>query len=473
MKISKYSKIIILSAVILTISLFSIITASAKIADIDGNNSIDIGDVTQIQKVISGLIEPSDNFYELADVNEDDKIDIADVTYIQKYIAGLLNDEPVTEPTTEPTSAPHTEPTTDTKQPSTLSINKGSITLGVGEEYTLTATCDIKNYKFNFESKDTSVATVSDNGDIKAAGAGTAKIICSTANGLTADCTVTVKPMATSLSLNKSSLTLKVGNSFDFDSTVNSGAAAYYRYYYSDNPYVASIEKSGGLVTAKSLGTAKITCVLNNGVTAECKITVSESAVKCIDISTWQGENVDFKKVKASGIDYVILRAGYGKETYQKDDTFETNYKKAKEAGMKVGAYWFSYAMSPSEAIEEANTCLYCIKGKTFELPVYYDMEYAPAINSLNKKTYTNMASNFCNTIKKSGYKAGVYASASVFGYPLNYDTIAESYSVWNAEWNDNYSVSCDIWQYTDKGKVNGISGNVDLSYIYNLNIVG
>ena len=548
MKNSKFAKIIVLTAVISAISLFSLITAGAKVADIDGDSSISIGDVTQIQKVIAGLIAPSETFYEIADVNEDGNVNITDVTYIQKYIAGLLSDEPATEPSSEPVP-------TEIIYPSTLSLNKTSITLGTGEEFTLTAYCDIENYRCSFMSENPSVATVTDNGVISAVGTGTSEIICSTENGLTASCIVTVmpmatsitlnkssltlgtgeqfdldstvnsgaaayhryfysdnpdivsvekegglvtakssgtatiscvmnnsitakcvitvKPMATSITLNKSSLTLKVGEKFDLDSSVNSGAAAYYRYFYSDDPYIASVEKGGGLVRAKSLGTTTISCVMNNGIAAKCKVTVSGSAVKCIDISTWQGNDVDFNKVKASGIDYVILRAGYGKETYQKDDTFEINYKKAKEAGMKVGAYWFSYAMTPSEAAEEADACLYCIKGKQFDLPVYYDMEYAPAITQLNKTTYTNMASSFCNKIKKSGYKAGVYASASVFGYPLDYDTIADSYSVWNAEWNDNYTVSCDIWQYTDKGKVNGIYGDVDLSYIYNLNIVG
>ena len=548
MKNSKFAKIIVLTAVISAISLFSLITAGAKVADIDGDSSISIGDVTQIQKVIAGLIAPSETFYEIADVNEDGNVNITDVTYIQKYIAGLLSDEPATEPSSEPVP-------TEIIYPSTLSLNKTSITLGTGEEFTLTAYCDIENYRCSFMSENPSVATVTDNGVISAVGTGTSEIICSTENGLTASCIVTVKPMATSITLNKSSLTLgtgeqfdldstvnsgaaayhryfysdnpdiasvekegglvtakssgtatiscvmnngitakcvitvkpmatsitlnkssltlKVGEKFDLDSSVNSGAAAYYRYFYSDDPYIASVEKGGGLVRAKSLGTTTISCVMNTGIAAKCKVTVSGSAVKCIDISTWQGNDVDFNKVKASGIDYVILRAGYGKETYQKDDTFEINYKKAKESGMKVGAYWFSYAMTPSEAAEEADACLYCIKGKQFDLPVYYDMEYAPAITQLNKTTYTNMASSFCNKIKKSGYKAGVYASASVFGYPLDYDTIADSYSVWNAEWNDNYTVSCDIWQYTDKGKVNGIYGDVDLSYIYNLNIVG
>ena len=98
MKNSKFAKIIVLTAVISAISLFSLITAGAKVADIDGDGSISIGDVTQIQKVIAGLIAPSETFYEIADVNEDGNVNITDVTYIQKYIAGLLSDEPAKSP---------------------------------------------------------------------------------------------------------------------------------------------------------------------------------------------------------------------------------------------------------------------------------------------------------------------------------------------------------------------------------------
>lgn len=88
----------------------------------------------------------------------------------------------------------------------------------------------------------------------------------------------------------------------------------------------------------------------------------------------------------------MIIRAGYGKEKSQKDNMFETNYKKAKSAGLKVGAYWFSYAMSPSTATAEADACLSCIKGKKFELPVYYDMEYQPAMSTSNSN-YTKWQS--------------------------------------------------------------------------------
>lgn len=376
MKISKFTQIISLVIVISTISVFSVISVGAKAADIDGNGSIGIGDATEIQKVLAGIIEPSDNFYDIADVDEDGSVSINDVTYIQKYLAGLIDEE-------------------DEKEPTSVSLSATSVALKVGNTFTISGYTDISSYSAGFE-------------------------------------------------------------------------------WSSSNSHVATVKQNGSdtaVISAMMQGTTDITVKTNNGKTATCMVTVSGSDVKCIDVSTWQGNSIDFNKVKASGIDYVILRAGYGNETYQKDDTFEINYQKAKEAGMKVGAYWFSYAVSPEEAIEEANTCLYCINGKQFDLPVYYDMEYAPAIAQLDSKTYTSMAQNFCNTIKDAGYKAGVYASASVYDYPLIYDTIRQNYSVWNAEWNSYYTVDCDIWQFTDQEKINGIYGNVNCSYIYNLNI--
>lgn len=95
---------------------------------------------------------------------------------------------------------------------------------------------------------------------------------------------------------------------------------------------------------------------------------------KGIDVSQYQ-QSIDFKKVKASGVDFVIIRAGFGKYANQKDPYFEKNYKAAKAAGLKVGAYWYSYAASVEDAKAEAQTCINAIKGKTFEYPIYFDLE--------------------------------------------------------------------------------------------------
>ena len=97
-------------------------------------------------------------------------------------------------------------------------------------------------------------------------------------------------------------------------------------------------------------------------------------SVQGIDVSR-HNTITDFRKVKGSGIDFVIIRAGYGREISQKDPQFETNYKNAKAAGLNVGAYWYSYAQSVEEAKIEAKVCLQAIKGKKFEYPIYFDLE--------------------------------------------------------------------------------------------------
>ena len=95
---------------------------------------------------------------------------------------------------------------------------------------------------------------------------------------------------------------------------------------------------------------------------------------KGIDISCWNEVN-DFAKLKKAGYTFVILRAGFGKLAEQKDSHFEDFYKRARDAGLKIGAYWYAYATTVNEALQEAKACLECIKDKKFEMPIYYDIE--------------------------------------------------------------------------------------------------
>ena len=520
-----------------------------------------IEDATLIQKNVVGMTTFDEKQIKLYDLNKDGVITVVDSTLVQKIIVGLIKEpteeQPTTaESTTEPTTEAVTEPTTVPKPttiPKSVKLDKSSITLGTTETYTLKTTVENGTLsQVSFTTDNSKVAGIDSNGKITAFGTGTATITAQTYNGKTASCTVTVKKLADSIMLNKSNLTLGVGEQFDLNSSIPNNTAAYYRLYYSNNTAIVPVQKSGGLVTAKTAGTTTIRCKLSNGKeaickvtvksapssvtvsdksatlkvgqsktlkatlnnnaysyrstwtssntyvatvnstgkisaksqgtatityktyngkTASCKLTVSGSAAKCIDVSTWQG-SIDFKKVKSAGYDYVIIRAGYGKEKSQKDNMFETNYKKAKSAGLKVGAYWFSYAMSPSTATAEADACLSCIKGKKFELPVYYDMEYQPAMSTSNSN-YTKMAVNFCNKLKSNGFKSGVYSSASVYDYLLNRTTLKNNgISIWNAEWYIKPSITCDVWQYSETGRINGISTAVDLNYIYDLNIL-
>ena len=193
--------------------------------------------------------------------------------------------------------------------------------------------------------------------------------------------------------------------------------------------------------------------------------------VTCIDVSYCQ-TGVDYNKVKATGITAVIIRAGYGRETSQKDTQFETHYKNAKAAGLKIGAYWYSYADSVADAKKEAAACLACIKGKTFDMPIYYDMEESSQ-TKLGKTTLTSMAKSFCEAIKAGGYRAGIYSNLNWLNNYLDYATLKKSYSIWLAQWSSSNSLSCDIWQNSSTGKINGISGNVDTNIIFNNSIFG
>lgn len=192
--------------------------------------------------------------------------------------------------------------------------------------------------------------------------------------------------------------------------------------------------------------------------------------VTAIDVSYCQ-TGVDYNKVKNSGIDAVIIRAGFGKETYQKDSEFETHYKNAKKAGLAVGVYWYSYAYSVAEAKQEAKVCLACIKGKTLELPVYYDLEESGQTR-LGMSALTNIAIAFCEAIKSGGYRAGVYSNLNWLNNYIDYEKLRNKYSIWLAQWSSSPSKSCDIWQNADNGRISGISGNVDTDVIINKNII-
>ncbi|MGN0509628.1 MAG: GH25 family lysozyme, partial [Ruminococcus sp.] len=177
---------------------------------------------------------------------------------------------------------------------------------------------------------------------------------------------------------------------------------------------------------------------------------------------------VDYSKVKSSGIGAVLIRAGYGRETYQKDSQFEAHYRNAKANGLPVGAYWYSYANSVEDAKREAKACLACINGKKFDYPIYYDMEESWQAQ-LGKSLCTAMAKAFCEAIVAAGYKAGGYANLNWFNNYLDYESLKKSHSIWLAQWASSCSKDCDIWQYSDNGKISGISGNVDLDLVIKL----
>ncbi len=177
--------------------------------------------------------------------------------------------------------------------------------------------------------------------------------------------------------------------------------------------------------------------------------------------------NIDFEKVKNAGIDFVIIRAGYGKLDTQKDKLFEQHYAAAKAAGLAVGAYWYSYCENIPEAAQEAEACLKVLKGKQFEFPIYFDVEEQRTF-SKGKAFCSEAVVTFCNELEKNGYWAGLYISRSPLQTHIT-DRVAKRYALWIAEYSDKckYSGTYGMWQHTAKGRVDGIKGDVDMDLCY------
>lgn len=200
---------------------------------------------------------------------------------------------------------------------------------------------------------------------------------------------------------------------------------------------------------------------------------VSKTGVLGIDVSKWQKE-IDWDKVKNEGVDFAIIRCGYrGSVTGSlvEDPYFEQNIKGARAAGIKVGVYFFTQAVSEVEAVEEASMVISLVRDYELQYPVFIDTEGAGGngrADSLNVEERTAVCEAFCTTVKNAGLEAGVYASRNWYNNKLTASTL-ESYAIWLAEYRSVplYQGYYQMWQYTSKGKINGINGNVDLNVSY------
>lgn len=234
---------------------------------------------------------------------------------------------------------------------------------------------------------------------------------------------------------------------------------AYYKYYY--NSLSSTISKAVS-------GASSLTHLSQF---SDC------DKVYGIDVSYYQG-TIDWDKVKAAGIDYVIIRVGYrgyGNGKLVLDDNFKTNIKGAQAAGLDVGVYFYTQAISTTEAKEEANFVLKYISSYDLDLPVYFDIENVDYDTgrldsaNLSKSELTSLCTTFCKTIVAGGYKAGVYANKYWLTDKLNSSTIAKSYPIWLAQYatKATYTGTFDMWQYSSTGTVSGISGYVDMDVRY------
>ena len=192
-----------------------------------------------------------------------------------------------------------------------------------------------------------------------------------------------------------------------------------------------------------------------------------------IDVSKWNGE-IDWAKVKAAGVEFAIVRAGYrGSKTgaLVEDPCFKANMKGAAENGIPVGVYFFTQAVNEVEAVEEASAVIELVREFELELPVFIDTEGAGGngrADNLDVETRTLVCEAFCRTIDNAGYEAGVYASHWWYLNMVQVEKL-EQYFIWLAEYKSEtkYPRKYGMWQYTSKGRIDGLEGNVDLNHYY------
>lgn len=190
---------------------------------------------------------------------------------------------------------------------------------------------------------------------------------------------------------------------------------------------------------------------------------------KGIDVSHFQG-NIDWNKVKGN-IDFAILRLGWigNNNNHTLDTKFEKYYNACKSTGIPIGIYVYNYCNSEDTVKSGAEWTVNQLKDKGIDLPIYIDMEDR-SIENLGKDKLTSICIAFNTVIENAGYWAGVYANLNWYTNYLNKDTIKARYTTWVAHYGisqDRYVGQYDMLQYSDTGKISGISGNVDMDIMY------
>lgn len=201
---------------------------------------------------------------------------------------------------------------------------------------------------------------------------------------------------------------------------------------------------------------------------------VTGSSKVGIDVSKWNGE-IDWDKVKNAGVQFAIIRAGYrGSSTGSlvEDSCFVANMRGAQASGIPVGVYFFTQAVNEVEAVEEASAVLSLIREYNLDYPVFIDTEGAGGngrADELDAETRTLVCEAFCRTVENAGYKAGVYGSRNWYNHRLYTERLDSRYCIWLAEYRSVpiYQGYYQLWQYTSKGKIDGISGRVDMNISY------
>ncbi len=388
----------------------------------------------------------------------------------------------------------------------TPSISKTKYTMIKGTTYTLKLKGNTQKIKWSSSNK--KIATVSSKGKIKAIKKGTATIKAKVGSK-TYSCKVTVEAP----SFAKTSISVNVASNIA-NPLKNTTKKITYK---TSNSSIATVDSNGTVYGIKA-GTSTITATVDGknftySVTVKKVTSVSgwktlcdkkyyyESGIpvtglqpdiidnmKCffnvdgslltefdanatfgIDVSGWQ-YNIDWDKVKASGVEFAIIRCGYGMDEKDQDDSYyKRNIDACKRLDIPYGIYLYSYATTIKRADSEADHALRLAKGYTPTLGIWYDIE-DDSTSSISNNLRTEIINTFCEKIQKNGYKTGVYANLNWLNNKIE-NSIKDKYPIWVAQYYSKceYKGNPEIWQFTSSGTINGIKGNVDCNIMFQI----
>ena len=431
--------------------------------DVDGNGSVDVNDavcfLTMYARKAVGLDPVPPEGWPLTPPNPNE----SDATETTTTTTTTTTEETTTTTTTIPITTTMT--TTTTTVPTTTTTTT-TTTIPTTTTTTTTTTLPTTTSTTTTAAKATTVQS----GTTTATGKTTAQSGTTTVTGKTT--TQSGTTTATGKTTAQSGTTTATGKT-----TAQSGTTT----------AIGKTTAQSGTTTAtgKTTTKARTTAATTKATTTTAKTTAKPAATTTVityatkpgigagaifegvDVSVYQG-NIDWNRAKADGIEFAIMRAGYGKYVSQKDKYFDQNMKNAKAAGLPCGVYWFSYALTPEDAIKEADACYEVIKNYKLEYPVSFDMETESQMK-LPKETVAQIIEAFCGRMESYGYYTTLYTYASFLNYKVE-DRIFDKYDIWVAHYNTSkpaFNRNYGLWQYSCTGSVWGITGNVDRDYVY------
>jgi len=450
------------------------VTAAASVV-LSGTTTVAVGKTTQLTATVTPTSDKVSSW------------DSSNKSIATVSTAGLVTGVAVgTATITAKTGAGATGTTTITVTSAGVVLS-GTATVAAGKTTQLTATVTPTSDKVSsWDSSNKSIATVSTTGLVTGVAAGTTVITVMTSNGSKATITITVTAISDSAKLvDKSGRELFVRSGSSPNYTYTSATYADYKnssikkfyikgkvseYTYTGWQTIDNLtyffKKDHSKVTGEQvIGGVKYNFATDGSLT-------QGTGTLGIDVSKYQ-PSINWSSVKESGISYVIIRCGYrGASTgaLVEDPYFRSHIKGAKAAGLKVGVYFFTTAVTEAEAVEEASMCASLCAGYGINYPVFIDCESSsrPGYGSLNAPQRTSIIKAFCNTIKSAGYTPGVYANKTWLTSYMNVSELS-GYKIWLAQYNTavSYSGRYDLWQFTSNGSVNGIGTRVDMNQSY------